>query len=521
MKYTSLIYLLLFIPGLMLVYSLMPKKLRPYTILSASLVFYMMSSGGLVLYLVAAAFVTYGSGQWLAGLDASSAKAAAGGAPMDKAVLRRKKRVAVAVGAGVLVASLLFIKLSGSIAFDLGSTGSHLSGLLGKIAAPLGISFFTLQAVSYISDVYYGKIKADNNPFRVILFLSFFPIIVEGPICRYGQTTSALFSGENLTYHNITYGAQRLLWGVFKKLIVADRLYPLVDTIFNKYSDQSGSMIAVGAIMYTVQLYVDFSGCIDMTIGTAEMFGVSVPENFRQPFFAKTPAEFWRRWHITLGAWLKDYVFYPLSLTKFSKAIGKKARNRFSGHTGMVMQTIIPMFAVWMCNGVWHGAGTRYIFYGLYYFTLVLLGSLLQPSFTKLQNRIGLKSNGVPLRIIQGFKMALIIVTGELFFRANGLMSGFKMIGAIFTRFSAADLINGRLLSYSLSASDFLVIGVGIIVILIVDIVHERGIHIRDRIAVWNPFARWAFLYAVILVVIVFGAYGEGYLPIDPMYAAF
>ena len=240
-----------------------------------------------------------------------------------------------------------------------------------------------MQAVSYIVDVYKKKTPADRNLWRLALYMAFFPSIMEGPICRYSETAEALYAGERLTYHNITFGSQRIVWGLFKKVVLADRLSPLVELVFSKYTQYGGITVLLGAICYTLQLYADFSGCIDMTIGTAEMFGVRLPENFRQPFFSRTASEFWRRWHITLGAWFKDYIFYPLSLTKWIKSMGKKARLKFGRHVGPVIQTIVPLLAVWLSNGIWHGTGWNYIFFGLYYFVLILTGNLLEPLIGK------------------------------------------------------------------------------------------------------------------------------------------
>jgi alginate O-acetyltransferase complex protein AlgI len=164
--------------------------------------------------------------------------------------------------------------------------------------------------------------------------MAFFPTIMEGPICRYGDTAEALYEGRDITYRNAAHGTQRMIWGLFKKLVVADRLAPLVMVIFDGYIPRPGGAVDLfGAACYTLQLYADFSGCVDISIGTAEIFGITLPENFRQPFFAPNASEFWRRWHITLGTWLRDYVFYPMCLKKYIQNIGRKARKRFGMHS--------------------------------------------------------------------------------------------------------------------------------------------------------------------------------------------
>ena len=184
-----------------------------------------------------------------------------------------------------------------------------------KLLLPVGISFYTLQAVGYLADVYWGKIKAETHPGKLALFLGFFPQIMEGPISMYSQTADQLWEGKALSSADLWNGGARILWGLFKKLVIADRLYIPVRQIFGHYQDYGGLITAAGAVAYTIQLYMEFSGCMDIVIGSGRMFGIRLPENFRQPFASADAAEFWRRWHITLGTWLKTYVFYPVSMS--------------------------------------------------------------------------------------------------------------------------------------------------------------------------------------------------------------
>lgn len=277
----------------------------------------------------------------------------------------------------------------------------------------------------------------------------------------------------------------------------------------------------LGAVCYTIQLYSDFSGCIDVTLGTAQMFGITLPENFRQPFFSRTASEFWRRWHITLGTWFKDYVFYPLSLTKFIKTLGKNVRKKFGRFIGPIIQSSIPLFAVWLCNGLWHGTGWHYIFFGLYYFAIIILENLFEPFAAKMAIALHINRDRLIWRIIQAIKMVAIIVTGELFFRAVRLRAGFFMIRSIFTGFDVSVFTNGSIFKLGLSDKDFLVVIVGVILVFIVGILHEKGVSIREKVSGWNICLRWSFYIAAILTVIIFGAYGNGYTPVDPLYAGF
>lgn len=512
MNYTTLAYLLAFLPAVLALYGLLPRRLRRYLLLATSYLFYLLFSPKLIAYLLASTAIIYFFGRWMAKYGAVPAAA--------------KKRRAIFWCAVILhLGTLLFLKFYNFAGWYLNALFTRLSLSASlptlTLVLPLGISFFTLQAVSYLADVYKKTIPADGDFWRLALYMAFFPTIMEGPICRYSQTAEALSAGENLKYENICFGAQRIIWGLFKKLVIADRLNPVVATVFNNPPPYHGAVVLFSAICYTLQLYADFSGCIDITIGTAEMFGITLPENFRQPFLSRTPSEFWRRWHITLGAWLRDYIFYPLSLTRFVKRLGKKARAKLGKHLGSVAQTVLPLLAVWICNGLWHGTGWNYLFYGLYYFALILLGNLTEPLTAKAAAALHLGKNSAVRRALQTVKMAVIVVTGELFFRAANLHQGFALFQSIFSGFQLSALSSAMLAKLGLSIQDLAAVSVGLALVLIVGILHEKGIHIRKTVSGWKMGFRWSLYIAAILAVLIFGAYGAGYVAVDPIYANF
>lgn len=529
MTYTSILYLILFLPTVLLIYQLFPEKHRPKVLLLASYIFFWSLSGKLLLYLLLSTLAMHYIGIWLSSTrkELLVKEQTVEDRKALKAVYAKKSRGILFFGIAIQLGMLLVLKYSGFFAgnlnglLELVSLPAFLPSL--QFALPIGISFYTLQAISYLMDIYYQKIEADDNIGRLALYLAFFPGLMEGPICRYSQTAKNLYAGRPLEYKNITFGTQRILWGLFKKLLIADRLNMLVVTVFDKPgpSHYSGITVIVAAILYTFQLYADFSGCIDITIGTGEMFGITIPENFRQPFFSKTASEFWRRWHITLGSWLKDYIFYPISLTKFVKKLGKSSKAKFGRHLGQIIPSSIALLGVWVCNGLWHGTGWKYLFFGMYYFTLILIGNLCEPMIQKLTDTLKIDRNAWYYRILQTVKILPIIFTGELFFRANGLGVGLKMFGSIFTGFQWSTLTDGSLLKLGLSNKDFTVVLFGLTAVLIVGILHEKGIAIRERIAGWNIAVRWGFLYAAIVIVIIFGAYGAGYIPAKLIYAGF
>ena len=259
-----------------------------------------------------------------------------------------------------------------------------------------------------------------------------------------------MWEGRPVKASNLSDGCVRIFWGLFKKMIIADRLYVPVQVIFESYTDYSGVSVAVAAIAYTVQLYMEFSGCMDIVIGSAKLFGITLPENFKQPFASKNAAEFWRRWHITLGVWFKTYVFYPVSLSSVVKKWNRFGRKHLNKYITKIGVSALALFPVWFFNGLWHGRRWSYIFYGMYYF-IILLGSIIvEPLRNKVLKACHINENVFWFKSLRIIKTWIIIFTGELFFRANGLRAGIHMFLSIFKNFEIRDLWNGTFLELGL-----------------------------------------------------------------------
>lgn len=529
MQYSNPVYYLLFLPIVVLLYQLFPKKKRWLVLLGASYVFFWLISGKLLIYLLLSTFSIHHFGLWLTVLQEERDHKLKDVAKEERKEIKRqyqKKQWHVILFALFLHIGLLIVL---KYARFLGTNVNQVLNLfhfdyqvpIMSFFIPIGISFYTLQAVSYLFDVYRGTISADKNLPRLALYMSFFPQIMEGPICRYADTAQSLWSGEGLRYQNITFGSQRILFGLLKKIVVADRLNAFVRIVFNGYQDYDGGIIALAVICYTCQLYMDFSGTIDVVIGSGEIFGIRLPENFRQPFFSKTVSEFWTRWHITLGTWFKDYIFYPLSLSKPLKKLTLGARKHLGNHFGPLLAGSIALFCVWLCNGIWHGAAWNYIFFGMYYFVLILLGSLIEPVVIRVTNRFKINRNALPYQLLQITRTVFLVLIGELFFRANGLKSGLLMFEKLFTNFSFRSFQDGTFLKLGLDRHDFFIVLGVVVVVFVVGLLKEHGIKVREGIARQNIVIRWILYYSLILSIIIFGAYGPGYVPVDPIYAGF
>ena len=528
-SYFSFPYLALFLPALMLVYNLVPQKHRWKILLGASYLFFWSISGSLLVYLLFSTMSIHHLGLWLNALqeerDALLGQAEKGERKQMKALYIKKQRKVVLFGVILHIGILLVIKYSGFFGTNINSLLSVLNIPwqlpIPKFLQPIGISFYTLQAVSYILDVYRGTNKADKNIGRLALFMAFFPQIMEGPICRYSQTAHQLFLGGKITYHNMTMGLQRIMYGLLKKMVIADRLNLFIMTVFREYAQMNGGVIAIAMFCYTIQLYMDFSGTMDVVIGSSEIFGITIPENFKQPFFSKTISEFWTRWHITLGTWFKEYIFYPVSMSKPMKNITSKARKRIGNHFGPLIAGSIALFCVWICNGLWHGSGWQFIFFGMYHFVFILCGNIVEPYVKVVTTKLHLNRQSTPYKGYQILRTFLLVNIGELFFRSESLEAGLTMFKTMVTNFSLDSIKSGSLFKMGMDKYDYLIVGITLILILIVSILKERGVTIRKEIGKKNIVVRWVCFYAVLFFIIIFGAYGSGYYPVEPMYASF
>lgn len=361
---------------------------------------------------------------------------------------------------------------------------------------PLGLSFYSLQAAGYVIDVYRGKIEPEQKLWRFALFMSFFPIVSQGPISRYDQLSPQLYEGHAIDAENLSRGAQLALWGYFKKLVVADRAGLLVDLVYNTPGQYAGLAVCVAATLYTLQLYSDFSGCVDICRGVARMLGIEVIENFRRPLFSQSIAEFWRRWHISLGAFLRDYLYFPLGGSRKGKL--RKAFNT------------LAVFAV---SGLWHGAGLNFLFWGLFNGACIVLGGATIKARDAFWRRLGAKK---PPRFLRQLGCFFLVVLGFHFFRAQGLATGLRMLPDAVHRFDGS-------LTELLDIKDSAVLALGLGLMLLVSVLSERMESgcLRDKIAALKLPLRWALWLGLLMTVLIFGVYGPGYDKAQFIYMGF
>ena len=373
------------------------------------------------------------------------------------------------------------------------------------ILLPLGISFYTFQSSGYLLDVYWKRCEAEKHPLKYALFVSFFPQILQGPIGRYSRLANQLYAPHKFEGKNIARGFERILWGFFKKMILADWAAVFVDEIFAN-PDQYSGLALIGILLYTLQLYADFSGGMDVVIGIASMFGIELDENFKRPFFAVSVTDFWHRWHITLGTWMKDYVFYPFSLSKAMNKLGKffkkHSKTRFGKYMAKALPICLADLLIFFIVGVWHGAAWKYIVYGMYNGIIMSFSSIMAPVYEKMFKITHINKNARWYRGWQIIRTFILVNISWYFDNAATLTDAFRLMG---NTFKHASFSMDAVVKMSGSQLDLIILLAGCLVWLIISILKEKGIVIREALDRKPLIIRWAVYIALVISVAMLG----------------
>ena len=373
------------------------------------------------------------------------------------------------------------------------------------ILLPLGISFYTFQTAGYLLDVYWKRCKAEHNFLHFALFVSFFPQIMQGPISRYGQLAEQLCAHHTFDIRRIESGLYRIAWGFFKKMVIADNAALYVSAIFDNYMTLRGYGV-LGVLMYSAQLYADFSGGIDIVIGIAECLDITLAENFRQPFFATSIGDFWHRWHITLGTWMKDYVFYPVSLSRWMGNFGKWCRKRFGKNIGRAMPICVGNIIVFLVVGVWHGPAWHYIIYGLYNGLIIGISGLLTKNFRSWKNALKINDKSAGFKLFQIVRTFVLVNISWYLDCAGSVGQAFMMFKDSILRFRIfGDIIDTY---YTWSGSQEVTMACivfGCIVVFIHSLMKERGVDVRAALLDRPIPVRCVVLFLLLASLVLIG----------------
>ena len=358
-------------------------------------------------------------------------------------------------------------------------------------------------------DVYRKAIPAQQNLFRFILFISFFPLLVQGPICRYGDLSKTLYGKHSYSQKSVSYGVQRILWGYFKKLVIADRVGIAVSILLDKYHALDGAYVLITMLLYTLELYADFSGGIDITIGIAETLGITVRENFMRPFFAGSLKERWRRWHISMSTWFRDYFFYPLSASLPLVKLVTLTKKHFGRRAGQRISVYVSTFFVWLATGLWHGAGWNYIVWGLINWGILMISEELKPLYDRFHRKCAF-SNSVAYRIFMALRTSFLVCTLNLFECSSSLTDALQRFASLVTARNWFILWDGSLMNLGLTYMDFIIIATGVFVMLCVSLLQRNG-SVRVQISQRPYIIRYLIWFGLFLIILLMGNYGVGY----------
>ena len=477
---------------------LVPKRFQTVVLLMASYLFYYFAGSSFILYILLTTVTTY-----IAAIAITCAGKDEG-----------KKKLVLFLCLFVNLGLLAALKYGNFAIHTVNQIGS-LFGRTGGIqrvdwVLPLGISFYTFQSVGYLVDVYRGKYPAEKNPVRFALFISFFPQLIQGPIGRFDDLAKTMFVPKQWKAERISSGLQRILWGYFKKLVIADRILIGVNTIIQNPESYRGAYVVIGALFYAFELYADFTGGIDITIGIGEVFGIKMTENFKRPFFSKTVKEYWTRWHITMGTWFKDYVFYPLAVCRPVRALTRACGKTFGRRAGKKIPVYICSFCVWFLTGLWHGASWNFIFWGLGNFLILMISSELEPVFQKFHSRFPKCKGNVAFRMFQVLRTIALMSFLRMFDCYRSVTETFRQMGSVVTGWDSRIFSDGSLLSLGLSMTDYLILLLGLALCIFVSLLQRKG-SVRMQMKSLPVGARVAIWYGLFLTVLMFGAYGVGY----------
>lgn len=519
MLFTSYIFIA-FLIILFIVYYLIPKKYQWMLLLAANFAFYSFSGWDNVAFISITVLSTYFVGIKIYKLQSAQEtylkenkeKLTKEDRKAYREEGKKQQRVLLLICLFLNLGILAVLKYSNFAILNINSVINLFSNVelpFIDLVLPLGISFYTFQSMGYIIDVYRGKYPPERNLGKFALFVSFFPQLIQGPISRFDDLSKTLYEEHEFDRKNISFGLQRILWGFFKKVVIADRILVGVNTITRNPENFQGAFVFVGMIFYAVQLYADFTGGIDITIGIAQVLGIKVRENFIRPFFSKSIAEYWRRWHISMGTWFRDYVFYPISVSQFMLNLSKSSRDRLGDKTGKRVPVYLSTIAVWFVTGIWHGSSWNFIVWGLLNGLVIILSQELTPFYEWFHKKIRI-GDTFAYRLFQVARTFLLMCSLRILDCYRNVRVSFRMFGSMFTNWNIKQVLGGGLLEVGLEKSDYYVLLAGVILLVTASLTQRSG-SVREKLALRPEPVRY-FVYIILFIsIITFGAYGIGY----------
>lgn len=510
MSFLSLEFIVFTIISLILYYCL-PKKIQWIVLLATSYLFF--ACGGLrtIFFLLFTTLATYLTGWYISYCNELNEIAKEKGYKLLARKLKVERKQVIAICILVNFAILFFLKYCNYMTESIDEIIRYEGISAFNILLPLGISFYMFQSIGYVIDIYRNKYRAEKNFGKFALFVSFFPQVIQGPISKFDNLSKQLLAERKFSFDDARAGLQLIMWGFFKKLIVADRLIATVDTIYNNYTSYSGIIILVGVILYSIELYCDFSGAVDIARGIARLFGINLVQNFKRPIFATSLADFWRRWNISLGQWFKEYLFRPLVLSKPFIGIAKIIRKYINRKMGKLIPIAIATFIVYFVMCMWYGSGFNYLAFAIYNAVIITMSLLLEPLFFKIKEKLNINDSNKFMYVFQIIRTVAIVLLGRYITRAVGFNEGLEMLRLTFTNMNIQDLWNGTLFTIGLSVKDFVIVAFGTLVIFIVELFDENGKNLKRIVNESYFIIQILVILIYMITILLLGLCNTGY----------
>ncbi len=495
------------IAGLFLLYYIVPKRFQWVLLLIASYIFYWFAAPNYVWIMVLTTIETYLAARLLHSCNVKIKTKIK--AIEDRAVRKTAKKKVQRRKTIILITALLIN--FGILFFFKTSYIWHETSIL----MPLGISFYTFQITGFLIDIYRETTECELNLFKHGLFLSFFPSLIQGPINRHDALGPQLFAPHDLKWKNIKDGVGLFLWGAFKKLVISARAATFVSTVINgDLNHTPGSIVLLAAFMFNLELYTDFSGGIDMVTGVSKLFGIDLAVNFRRPFFARSISEYWRRWHISLGQWLKGYVFYGVAIwigmSRPMDYLARKCKGPAGQHIAKTLPSGIASIITFLLVGIWHDVTIFYVLYGLWHGGIMALSALFEPVFKRIQAYWDVDTTTLSYRWFERFRTWMLLTFGECLTVTTSMVT----LGLIYSRmlfhFEPHALMI-HLADYGLDNLDWWVVVLSTLILIFISTKQEAGTRIRESLYRQGRLFQYAAYCGILIVILIFGVYGPGY----------
>ena len=505
-SFTFAIYCILTI----LIYFIMPKKIK-WVVLLVSSLFFLFYKNFSIITIIQALIIFLSSYIF--------------GRLIDKHKDTKRSKIYLIIGILFILSVLIYFKYSNLLIVTYYHICNFFKGNCSlnyvNRTSLIGLSYYSLIMIGYLTDIYRGGVKAEKNIFKCALFMSYFPILSSGPFVKYSDMKEKLYDAHKFNYERMCNGLVRIAWGVFKILVISQRCGYFVNTVWGDLTKFNGVYSIIAALLFTLQLYTNFSGSIDIIMGVSEIIGIDLPENFTSPFFSKTITEFWRNWHITLGEWLKNYIFYPLQKSDLMQRLNKFCKEKFGKKVGKKIPLFLSMFIMWIFIGIWHGGEYHYIIAtGILQFIIIFLEDILAPITNKLNDKLGINRETFGYKLYQVLRTFILFSFTMIFFRSTSINEAISFIKSMFVYNPWVLFDNTSLFTAGLDMLDFRILIISLIVLFIVDYLKTK-FNVREKLFEQNIVFRWTLIYLLLFSIIIFGCYGVGYDAADFIYRGF